>query len=110
MRRSASGDPIASRAARLATYGRVSTYLTSLDDQRLGGLLDRATPTGTGFGGASMVLELEDAPVFVKCVALTDLDNVANTFMNEFYRKLQTESRRTPYPVVDPGVLGPKAT
>ncbi len=66
-----------SRADRLGTYDRVSTFLTSLDDQRLSELLESATAIGSGIGGAGMSLEVAGAPVFVKRVALTDLERRA---------------------------------
>jgi serine/threonine protein kinase len=63
-----------SRAARLATYGRVSGFLTSLDDKGLRNLLDSAVAIGSGIGGAAMVLEVAGAQVFIKRIALTDLE------------------------------------
>ena len=61
-----------SRAARLATYGRVSALLRSLDDGGLRDLLHSAAAIGCGIGGAAMVLDVAGAHVFVKRIALTD--------------------------------------
>lgn len=75
-----SGPPW-SHGARLLRYGDVSTALALLSDQRLGRLVDAAPALGSGVGGASALLEIAGAPVFVKRVPLTDLerDDVLST-------------------------------
>jgi len=63
-----------SLAARRARHGQVSTALTLLSDRLLGELLDSASPLGAGIGGTTWLLQVEGNPVFVKRVALTDLE------------------------------------
>jgi hypothetical protein len=60
--------------ARRARHGRVSTTLALLSDRRLGDLMDSASPLGEGIGGTTWLLEVDGGPVFVKRVALTDLE------------------------------------
>lgn len=57
---------------RISNYGSISTELSLLSDQRLLDLLTKAKPIGSGIGGTSVVLDIEDSPVFVKKVRLTD--------------------------------------
>ncbi|WP_405908810.1 protein kinase family protein [Streptomyces sp. NBC_00828] len=61
-------------AARIATYGAVSTHLSLLSDRRLGEVVAAATPLGSGIGGRSAELEVGGARVFVKRVPLTDVE------------------------------------
>lgn len=61
-------------AARLTTYGAVSTHLSLLSDRRLGEVVAAATPLGSGIGGRSAELEVGGTRVFVKRVPLTDLE------------------------------------
>ncbi|MFC5826272.1 protein kinase family protein [Nonomuraea insulae] len=63
-----------SQHSRLAAYGDVSTSLALRGDHELAALLESAVPLGTGIGGTSVLLEVEGRPVFVKRVALTDLE------------------------------------
>ncbi|MGW1409682.1 protein kinase family protein [Streptomyces sp. NPDC002403] len=58
-------------AARLATYGSVSTHLSLLSDRRLGEVVAAATPLASGIGGRSAELEAGGARVFVKRIPLT---------------------------------------
>lgn len=61
-------------AARIARHADVSTALALLSDRRLADLLASATPLGTGIGGTTWLLRVEGHPVFVKRIALTDLE------------------------------------
>ncbi|WP_218007685.1 hypothetical protein [Nocardia vinacea] len=74
-------DP--SRGARLAAYSAVSTSLALCSDRELRDLVDTAAPLGSGIGGTSALLEVDGTLVFVKRLALTDLerqpDNVRST-------------------------------
>ncbi|MFI6351040.1 protein kinase family protein [Streptomyces sp. NPDC050560] len=65
---------VVSRGARLAAHAGVSGVLSSLDEDALLGLLDRAVPVGSGIGGSSAVLRVAGTEVFVKRVPLTDLE------------------------------------
>jgi hypothetical protein len=72
-----------SHRARVFRYGDVSTALALLNDHQLGQLVDAAPAIGSGVGGTSALLDIAGAPVFVKRIALTDLerdpDNVMST-------------------------------
>jgi hypothetical protein len=54
--------------------GAVATSLALLSDRRLGQLVEDAPVIGSGIGGTSMLLHVDDTPVFAKCVRLTDLE------------------------------------
>ncbi|MFE3544291.1 protein kinase family protein [Nocardia sp. NPDC059177] len=73
----------AARGARMANYSAVSTALALCSDRELRELVAGAVPLGSGIGGTSALLEVDRRPVFVKWVALTDLermpDNVRST-------------------------------
>jgi hypothetical protein len=71
-----------SLAARLARYSAVSTSLALFSDKRLGKLVDEAHPMGSGIGGTSVLLEIDGTPVFVKRVALTDLERRPGNVMS----------------------------
>jgi len=60
--------------ARIAAFGAVSTALALCGDRELGELVDRARPVGQGIGGPTSLLEVEGTKVFVKRIALTELD------------------------------------
>ncbi|MFE6338000.1 protein kinase family protein [Streptomyces sp. NPDC057798] len=63
-----------SRGARLAAHGAVSTSLTLRSDRSLREFVDAGTPLGSGIGGKTVLLEVEEMLVFVKQVRLTDLE------------------------------------
>ncbi|WP_216896508.1 protein kinase family protein [Nocardia alni] len=73
----------AARGARLSAYSAVSTSLALRSDRELRELVDTAVPLGSGIGGTSALLEVDGTSVFVKRLALTDLerqpDNVRST-------------------------------
>ncbi|MEQ0559760.1 hypothetical protein ABJI51_11800 [Amycolatopsis sp. NEAU-NG30] len=60
--------------ARIARHDRVSAALAELDHRQLTALLDSASPLGAGIGGTTWRLTAEGGPVFVKRVALTDVE------------------------------------
>jgi hypothetical protein len=60
--------------ARRIRHGQVSTALALLGDRRLEELMDSASFLGAGIGGTTWLLDVEGNPVFVKRVALTDLE------------------------------------
>ncbi|GAA3428142.1 hypothetical protein GCM10018953_53250 [Streptosporangium nondiastaticum] len=62
------------RRERLSRHREVTAALEPLDDRRLGELLEGARPLGSGVGGASLLLDVGGAPVFVKRVPLTDAE------------------------------------
>ncbi len=59
---------------RLDRYATVAGSLALLSDRRLRDLVGGASVLGAGIGGTSMLLTVDEAPVFVKCVPLTDLE------------------------------------
>jgi hypothetical protein len=70
------------RGARLDRYGAVASSLALLSDRRLGDLVDEARVIGSGIGGTSLLLRVEDTPVFVKRVPLTDLERRPENVMS----------------------------
>ncbi|MFE9207453.1 serine/threonine protein phosphatase [Micromonospora sp. NPDC007230] len=71
-----------SHATRMARYGTVSTALALLSDRRLRRLVDEAPVVGSGIGGAAALLELDDVPVFVKRIPLTDRERRPDAVMS----------------------------
>ncbi|HEX5421721.1 MAG TPA: serine/threonine protein phosphatase [Gammaproteobacteria bacterium] len=63
-----------SHDTRILKWGEVSTVLALLSNRRLAELVAGARPLGSGIGGASSVLDVAGAQVFVKRVPLTDLE------------------------------------
>lgn len=59
---------------RLKTYSHISSELTCLSDKRLSDVLAKAKPLHSGIGGKSVLLTIEETPIFVKKVPLTDLE------------------------------------
>jgi hypothetical protein len=67
---------------RVAKHRTVSTALAALGDTRLSSLVAGAREIGTGIGGASAVADVGGFPVFVKRVALTDLERRPENVMS----------------------------
>ncbi|MET7748686.1 hypothetical protein [Micromonospora sp. NPDC005367] len=67
---------VVSPSVRVADHRLVSSELSSLDEDSLVELLDAATPLTTGIGGTTARLEVRGVPVFVKCVPLTDREQL----------------------------------
>jgi hypothetical protein len=61
-------------AMRHLVHARISAQLAALDDERFARALSDATPLGTGIGGTVSSLIVDGVSVFVKRVALTDLE------------------------------------
>jgi hypothetical protein len=59
---------------RAARHGTVSTSLASLSDDDVINVLDGGERLGVGIGGSTMRIQVAGTPVFVKLVALTDLE------------------------------------
>lgn len=62
---------------RQARHAAVSRALDRLDGQQLRALLDHGVQLGRGIGGTTLKVDVEGAPVFVKCMCLTDLERSA---------------------------------
>ncbi|WP_028595349.1 hypothetical protein [Paenibacillus assamensis] len=67
---------------RLAYFAAVSSSLTQLSDKQLSNRLEQATILNTGIGGTTALLHIEDLPVFVKKVRLTELERSAENVMS----------------------------
>ncbi len=61
-------------AARFDGYTAVSAQLALLTDDQLGRLADLAVPLASGIGGATFLLDVDGTRVFVKKIALSDLE------------------------------------
>ena len=59
---------------RIKTYAHLSTEINCLSDVKLCCLLHQAQPMHTGIGGKSVLLTINDTPIFVKKIPLTDLE------------------------------------
>ena len=61
---------------RRETFDVISDRLTALADEQIIGLLDEAEPVASGVGGAAWRIRLDGVAVFVKQLALTDLEDL----------------------------------
>jgi hypothetical protein len=59
---------------RLDNYVSVSAPLARLTDEELSALVAKAPPLHAGVGGRSVLLTIDSTPIFVKSIALTDLE------------------------------------
>jgi hypothetical protein len=59
---------------RLTNYASLSNTLARLTDEELAALVAKAPPVHAGVGGRSVVLTIDSTPIFVKSIALTDLE------------------------------------
>jgi hypothetical protein len=70
------------RRSRVARYGHVSTALALLSDHQLADRVDAAQALGAGIGGSSALLDIDDVPVFVKRIPLTELERRTRNVMS----------------------------
>ena len=68
------GGPDMALPARLERHATVASSLAALGDGELAQLIDAAPALGSGIGGTRSLLHVGGVPVFVKRVALTDLE------------------------------------
>jgi hypothetical protein len=68
------GAPDMALPARLERHATVASSLAALGDGGLAALIDAAPALGSGIGGTRSLLHVGGVPVFVKRVALTDLE------------------------------------
>ena len=66
---------------RLARYADVSTNLALLSDQQLRERVKNAAILGTGIGGTSVLMQIEDTSTFVKIIPLTELEKRTENVM-----------------------------
>ncbi len=69
-------------AARLTTYSAISTELALLSDQHLSELLEKSEPLGSSICGATFLLKIDETPVFVKKIRLTDIEKQPENVMS----------------------------
>lgn len=67
---------------RLARYAAVSTALCLVSDEQLSKRVEKATVLNTGIGGTTAFLQIDDTPVFVKMVPLTELESHSENYMS----------------------------
>ncbi|MDX2049588.1 MAG: hypothetical protein SFT93_00190 [Rickettsiaceae bacterium] len=67
---------------RLKQYSKVSTSLAALSNEKLKQILADSKPMHEGIGGKSALISIDDTPVFVKKVPLTDLEQLPQHFMS----------------------------
>lgn len=67
---------------RIERFGKIRAILAGLSDEKLQQMLVNAKPIHTGIGGSSNVLIVDEVPVFVKKVPLTDLEHLSQNFMS----------------------------
>ncbi len=68
------GGPDMALPARLERHATVASSLAALGDGELAALMEVAPALGSGIGGTRSLLHIGGVPVFVKRVALTDLE------------------------------------
>jgi hypothetical protein len=67
---------------RIKQYSSVSTSLACLSNEKLKQILVDGKPMHEGIGGKSALISIDDTPVFVKKVPLTDLEQLPQHFMS----------------------------
>lgn len=67
---------------RIKLYSQISTSLACLSNEKLKQILANANPMHEGIGGKSALISIDDTPVFVKKVPLTDLEQLPQNFMS----------------------------
>ena len=67
---------------RIKLYGQISTSLACLSNEKLKQILADAKPMHEGIGGKSALIFIDDTPVFVKKVPLTDLEQLDQNFIS----------------------------
>jgi serine/threonine protein kinase len=72
----------ATHGRRIARLDAIATSLALLSNRQLTEQLDNSTLIGSGIGGVSALFAVEDAPVFVKRIPLTDLERRPENVMS----------------------------
>jgi hypothetical protein len=67
---------------RIKLYGQISTSIACLSNEKLKQILADAKPMHEGIGGKSALISIDETPVFVKKVPLTDLEQLDQNFMS----------------------------
>ena len=71
-----------SHDTRLARYAAVSTALTLLSDEELCERVKDATGLNTGIGGTTALMQVEETPIFVKIIPLTEKERHTENAMS----------------------------
>jgi len=67
---------------RIKLYSQIATSLTCISNEDLKQILADSKPMHKGIGGKSSLIYIDDTPVFVKKVPLTDLEQLPHNFMS----------------------------
>ena len=67
---------------RIKLYSQISTSFACLSNEKLKQILADSKPMHKGIGGKSALISIEDTPVFVKKLPLTDLEQLPQHFMS----------------------------
>jgi hypothetical protein len=67
---------------RIKRYSQISTSLSVLSNEKLKQILADGKPMHEGIGGKSSLISINDTPVFVKKIPLTDLEQFPQHFMS----------------------------
>ncbi len=67
---------------RIKNYSEVSTSIACLSNQKISQLLVNAKPMHKGIGGKSALIYINEVPVFVKKIPLTDLERLPLNVMS----------------------------
>ncbi len=68
--------------SRIEKYNHLSKQLSVQSDHKLTLLIEEAKPLHCGYGGSSALTTVDDAPVFVKKIPLTNLERQPEHFMS----------------------------
>ncbi len=89
-------------SARITQYSKVSTSLACLSNEKLKQILADSKPMHEGIGGKSALICIDLAGALNNAPA--SINTIINRYapialiMDEFFQKLQKESKSTPYP------------
>jgi hypothetical protein len=67
---------------RIKMYSQISTSLACLSNEQLKQILVDSQPVHEGIGGKSSLISIDDTPVFVKKIPLTDIEQMPQHFMS----------------------------
>jgi hypothetical protein len=68
--------------ARIKRYSSVSSSLACLSNEQLNYILTNSKPLHEGIGGKSSLITIDEVPVFVKKLPLTELEQLPSNFMS----------------------------
>lgn len=68
--------------ARILNYGHLATELSLLSDKHLESLIETASHMGTSIGGTSFLLTINNAPIFIKKIRLSNIETQPQNTMS----------------------------